>query len=115
MKTKIFVYGTLKKGFSNNYLLIGQKLIGNFVTEKKYRLVSLGSFPGLIDGDKSIKGEVYEVSDECLSNLDILECVPKLYYRAFLDICDISDVQGYIYNLKNRYKVKDIAGDEWKA
>lgn len=73
-KHKVFVYGTLRKGFHNNYLLSTSKMIGNAETIDKYTLVAAGiPFVNSTKETSTIKGEVYEVSDNVLATLDRLE------------------------------------------
>jgi gamma-glutamylcyclotransferase (GGCT)/AIG2-like uncharacterized protein YtfP len=84
MKT-IFVYGTLKKGFSRNSVLREQRYLGIAKTEPKYAMCAYGGFPALVDeklaeksnlvADKAVYGELYEVDDACLIELDIIEGV----------------------------------------
>ena len=70
----VFVYGTLKKGFRNHFYLKGQKLLGRTTTVPGYILVDLGPFPGLIEQeDGKVFGEVWEIDEGCLFDLDILE------------------------------------------
>jgi gamma-glutamylaminecyclotransferase len=83
MKHRIFVYGTLKKGFPNHdrYMQSAEKL-GNYRTVEKYPLVLIGQryVPCMInapgEGDL-IEGELYEVDDDCLKRLDALERIKK--------------------------------------
>lgn len=71
---RIFVYGTLLSGYGNNYHLSGQEYLGEIETEPKYTLVDCGGFPGLVkDGETPIVGEIYEVDEECILQLDYLE------------------------------------------
>ena len=61
---RVFVYGTLLSGFGNHARLLAgrSKMIGEAQTYAEYTMVSLGGFPGVIEGgDTSIQGEVYEV------------------------------------------------------
>ena len=48
MKTILFVYGTLKRGMKNYQLLAGQAFLNSTRTMPCYRLLDLGSYPGLI-------------------------------------------------------------------
>jgi len=73
-KILVFVYGTLKKGFHNHYLLAGSQYLGNAKTEPIYQMYSAGGFPIVSrEGDKEIIGEVYSVSEACKKALDRLE------------------------------------------
>lgn len=78
--TKVFVYGTLRKGqmLSNNLLK------SNYLGEATVvgTLFNLGWFPAYVeDGITDVKGEVYEVDHETLERLDIIEGYPHLYKR----------------------------------
>jgi gamma-glutamylcyclotransferase (GGCT)/AIG2-like uncharacterized protein YtfP len=110
----IFVYGTLKLGFGNNYLLKKQKYVGEAITKPIYRLWNLGSYPGMtedrVDG-KAIKGELWEVSDIAIKALDRLECVPSLYRRVAIELDGDLNVEGYLYNGKG---MTDECSPEWK-
>lgn len=70
------VYGTLKQGYGNHYLLQdeGVTFIGQVQTPPVYTLFD-GGFP-IVErgGNTSIKGELYEVTDErTIENLNRLE------------------------------------------
>lgn len=80
----VFVYGSLKKGFHNHQLLSGND--ATFLGEAEstapaYAMLDLGSFPGLIEGDQRVKGELYEVNQYTMDNLDALEGHPYMYER----------------------------------
>lgn len=53
-------------------------------TQPAYRLYDMGGFPGMVPDEQgtglSIEGEVWEVSDECLKKLDVLEAVDEGEY-----------------------------------
>ena len=78
---KVFVYGSLKKGHWNNYLLDKEDFLGEATTLDYFALFDNGSFPCAIgEGHKSlraktlpIKGEVYSCSPYTLMHLDTLE------------------------------------------
>lgn len=72
---KVFVYGSLKKGFHNHYFLENSKLLGKGIL-KGATLYDMGiSYPCMkIDkSDNVIYGEVYEVDFETLCAIDYLE------------------------------------------
>lgn len=75
MKTLLFVYGTLRPGLWNNVLL--QNADARYVGEGYINgvLMNLGGIPGvkLIDTDKHVHGDVYEVGEGTLQRCDHLE------------------------------------------
>ena len=83
----IFVYGTLKQGFGNHRLLAGSKFLGTGSTNKKFAMYSIG-FPFVCKDEpiSQIHGELYQVDDEILQNLDNLEGHPDWYRREKVKI-----------------------------
>ena len=82
---RIFVYGTLKRGYSRSAALQGEKFLGTARTDTRYRMYNCGDYPGLVESPEglSIEGELWEVSAECLKRLDEIEGVGnQLYKRA---------------------------------
>lgn len=99
---KVFVYGTLKRGFGNNayYLapdedgvakseFLGEDSIDGMVMR------SLGGFPGVSRGEGTVHGEVYEVGAEVLRSLDRLEGHPHFYIRVPAKTKNGLEVQVY--------------------
>lgn len=101
-KFKVFVYGSLRKGFSNHSLLGKSKCLGTFTTKKKYVMKSLGRFPGVFKVKRMcpdttdlspsetvrkfslyrpVEGELYEVDIPTLQSLDALESNGSFYLR----------------------------------
>eukprot|EP00088_Acartia_fossae_P071169 TRINITY_DN9712_c0_g1_i1.p1 TRINITY_DN9712_c0_g1~~TRINITY_DN9712_c0_g1_i1.p1 ORF type:complete len:164 (-),score=27.44 TRINITY_DN9712_c0_g1_i1:133-624(-) len=88
---KVFVYGTLKRGEPNHGLLSSagngfQKLLGIAKTSKSFPLViaSRYNIPYLLDKEGTgnrVEGELYEVDQQMLARLDVLEDHPKYYTR----------------------------------
>ena len=79
-KTTIFVYGTLRQNFGNHGFLNQSTFKGKAVTLEKFTMFCSGQIPFLSRSQavSTIVGEVYEVDDETLRNLDALEgCRPK--------------------------------------
>lgn len=73
---KVFVYGTLKRGYWNNHLLQSSQFIGSAVV--RGALYSLGGIPGMKEHDHDgntydVMGEVWIVNDATLTRLDHLE------------------------------------------
>jgi len=104
--TKVFVYGSLLKGFGNHCLLEDAVFVGEATTKPEFTMVSLGAFPGVfLDGETPLQGEVYEVDTEQEDRLNGLEGVYKadptqgLYRREFITLEDgTEDILIYIYN-----------------
>eukprot|EP00286_Rhodomonas_abbreviata_P015353 CAMPEP_0181324966 /NCGR_PEP_ID=MMETSP1101-20121128/20657_1 /TAXON_ID=46948 /ORGANISM="Rhodomonas abbreviata, Strain Caron Lab Isolate" /LENGTH=159 /DNA_ID=CAMNT_0023433209 /DNA_START=106 /DNA_END=585 /DNA_ORIENTATION=+ len=93
--TVVFVYGTLKRGFSNHRLLDcpGAKLLAHATTVEQYPLITDDYYipytlniPGK---GKNIKGEIYAVDDAVLATLDKLENHPVWYQRENTPVKDV--------------------------
>lgn len=78
----VFVYGTLKEGYSNNRLLEGCKKLGGGFTIDRFSMVDSG-FPVVVDDrvDKHpVTGEVWDIG----SDMDILESLDQLEAEGFM-------------------------------
>lgn len=81
----VCVYGTLKRGQCNNYLLGRSTFLGESFTRPEYTMYDIGC-PYISHGGKtSIKIEVYEVNDYTMSLLDRLEGYPHFYNRTEIE------------------------------
>jgi gamma-glutamylaminecyclotransferase len=104
--TRVFVYGTLKRGGSNHDWLRGQRFIAEVRTQPRFRLFDLGGYPGMVEdlqNGLAVEGEVWEVDDAALAGLDELEDVAGgEYVRLPLPLqapFDGERVDGYLYLL----------------
>jgi len=69
----IAVYGTLKRGFENSYLLDGAHFLGTDILDS-ILLYDLGAYPGARLGKSNgIEVEIYSIVSEILYALDQLE------------------------------------------
>ena len=120
MQHRVFVYGTLKKGFPNyTHYMTSAGFLGRYQTMEKYSLVLFGSryVPGMLDRPgvgHHIEGELYEVNDDCLAGIDALEGIhePDGYRRRTISVKSMDKVEpdqkhAYAY-LLNPQLVKDI-------
>lgn len=91
----IFVYGTLREGFSRNRVLSGQQFVGYGSTDNRYNMFittnTKAPFPvvmleGRANKMGSIFGEVYSVQPSCLQALDYLESNGTMYKRYLTPI-----------------------------
>lgn len=97
MMHKVFVYGSLKIGYSNHVVLRGADYVGEDTTaDPAWYMFSMGGFPGVVRGDKLITGEVYEVDDEGLSHLDALEGNGSFYTREVIPLKGGGDAWMYV-------------------
>ena len=106
MKHTLFIYGTLMPGLRLEAQMQGARFMGH--AQVPGRLVDVGRYPGLLPGEGSVVGEVYEVDDAHLARLDGVEdMVPgdraaSQYWRE--DVTVLSGplqgqtVQTYVYN-----------------
>lgn len=104
---KVAVYGTLKRGFHNNTLLMHSRFLEERIIPG-YKLMDAG-FPVAVPCNKSsIKAEIFEIDDDdkvTLVSLDRLEGEGHMYNRIIVD-----DMQMYVGNPKfwNRYEMDEI-------
>ncbi len=80
----VFVYGSLKRGFSNHHFLHGQPFVGEAKTTPSYRMFDYGGFPAVVpspQNGRSIEGELFEIDAETLVRLDWLEEIDAGLYR----------------------------------
>lgn len=94
--TRVFVYGTLKKGQPNYYRMLDgangkAEFLASARTVQKYPLViaSKHNIPFLLNlpgQGHRVQGEVYEVDDRMLKFLDDFEGVPTMYQRTLVEL-----------------------------
>ncbi|XP_068621972.1 putative gamma-glutamylcyclotransferase CG2811 [Battus philenor] len=118
MINNVFVYGTLKRNEPNHHWISDpkngiSKFISNGKTSEKYPLIIATKYnipfilykPGV---GYQVQGEVYEVDDNMLAKLDILEDHPNYYIREIdnveimkSDTNETQKIKCWIYFLKN--------------
>ena len=103
---RIFVYGTLRLGYSNHFLLEMSKFTGEAATLRTYWMITTGVFPAALDTvaadfgfpPHAIAGEIYHVDDATLEQLDLLERKGRAYDRKVTDVYEAGHkVQAHIY------------------
>ena len=115
---KVFVYGTLMRGEFNHSVLNGSdvKYVGEGITKRGFTLYSLGPFPGMVSGgSNAVVGEIYEVGDFTLMQLDGLESHPDFYRRTDSELQSGEKVQTYILNESYIRDCKVIKSGNWKS
>ena len=112
---RILVYGTLLAGEPNHHVLGGSRLVDAGRTLPRYRLVDLGSFPGLVTkGITSVTGEVYAVDTVVQGALDRLEGHPTFFKRSAVRLDDGRRVETYIL-LASSAGCPSIPSGDWRA
>ena len=104
--TLLFIYGTLMPGLRLEAEMQGARFLG--AAQVPGRLVDLGRYPGFVQGEGLVTGEVYAVDDEHLARLDGVEGVvpgdraASQYWREIVPVLSGplqgQPVQTYVYN-----------------
>jgi gamma-glutamylcyclotransferase (GGCT)/AIG2-like uncharacterized protein YtfP len=103
---KVFVYGTLKRGYRNDYFLESAQFVGTGQTVGRFRML-LAGFPVLqwrghrmTPHHAPVRGEVYECDAATVERLDRLESNGSMYDRQIkrirLDSGKVIEAQTYI-------------------
>ena len=111
----LFVYGTLKRGYSNHALLAAAHFVGEAVTIEKYgfylgpdeyapgepEIPFLLANPKTGDAAVQVRGELWEVDSITLTQLDELEGHPDWYHRKKINVRTDSGktISAYTYLL----------------
>jgi len=119
----VFVYGLLKRGFSLHHHMAKGTFAGDATA--RGTLYSLGEYPGMVDGDGTVHGEVYRFDDiavalELLDEVeeyDPLEPERSLYVRTVRPVTLRSGgiavpAWCYLYNRSVKGLTR-IASGEW--
>ena len=91
MTTRVFVYGTLKRGHGNNRLLHGAEFISEAISREEYGFYKAGIpyvYKSPKDGDDPVRviGELWDVDQPTLAALDRLEGHPTWYRREIIQV-----------------------------
>jgi gamma-glutamylcyclotransferase (GGCT)/AIG2-like uncharacterized protein YtfP len=109
---RLFVYGSLKRGFRHHSVLSGAELEGEASTAAGYRLVRYGAYPALVTGgERRVLGELYRVELDDLPRLDAFEGVPELYRRELVRLEDGSEAHAYFAVHSGDFE--ELAGGAW--
>ncbi len=82
---KVFVYGTLKKKFSNHIYLGNSKFLGKDTIEGFELHRCNNGIPFIINGEGEVTGEVYKINRKTLQTLDWLEGEGQFYKRILVN------------------------------
>lgn len=114
MPTRVFVYGTLRRGESNHHLLAAAVFVRDARTPPGYTLYAFEGHPGMGDGGTdAITGECFDVDDATLAALDALEDHPRWYQRRPLVLDDGETVHAYVLPPHFTRQRAVIPGGDW--
>jgi gamma-glutamylcyclotransferase (GGCT)/AIG2-like uncharacterized protein YtfP len=123
-KMYLFVYGSLRRGFPNHFLLEKSIYIGTYSTVDKYYMIGQvsKSFPYVLaetefEGQPSahIIGELYDIDADVLKNLDDLEGHPDFYTRRLVRATDElgnNIYSAYVYILENPEIIRGLKNND---
>ena len=117
---KVFVYGTLRKGFGNHSVMARHehKFIGQGKTDDIFRLTASGiPYVSKNNPVSQVVGEMYEVSKEVLEGpMDRLEGHPVFYKREKTPITldDGTKSEAWLYFCEGRENATLIESGDYK-
>lgn len=109
MKIYVFVYGTLKRGFSLHKYLRGARFLGEAELEG-FLMYDLGWYPGIVPGPGRVRGELYEVSPALLAVLDEVEEEGEEYERRLLPVrlSDGCTIEAFVYVYRGKISERPV-------
>ncbi|HEY7994433.1 MAG TPA: gamma-glutamylcyclotransferase [Candidatus Eremiobacteraceae bacterium] len=119
----VFVYGLLMRGHELHYHMESGEFVANGRVDGV--LVSLGRYPGLIEGSGTVRGELYRFAD-LPGALDVLDDVEEfeptdpsrsLYLRIAMHVkTDDGDVGAWVYRYNGPTDgAQPIASGDWSG
>ena len=87
----MFVYGSLKRGLIHHEELKGARFLREAHLPGYHLVLYEDSYPALVENPASqlgVRGELFAVSPEQLSQLDEFEDCPRLYQRMRVQLAD---------------------------
>lgn len=113
---RIFVYGTLRRGGSNHHRLEGAAFIST--ARVRGRLYRIDWYPGLVLDDSAgpVLGEVYEVSNGILDDLDAFEGDAYLRVNIEVRLSDSTSAEAWLWEWnRSTDEYRRITGGDWLA
>ncbi len=111
----IFIYGSLRQNEKNHFMLTrgaGGTFVRKVRTASSFKLLHLGSYPGMVRGSTRVKGELWRVNRLKLAELDAFEGHPHFFRRSTIALEHGESVEAYLYSsLRGRSEVVVSSGD----
>jgi gamma-glutamylaminecyclotransferase len=113
--TKLFVYGTLRRGEPAHALLGNARLVGRARTDACFTLVDAGGYPGMVAGGHTkVTGEIYEIDPAAWPELDRYEEAPEVYERVQL-VVEGHVVGAYLLRARHAAGKPVIESGDWSG
>lgn len=115
-KYKVAVYGSLRKGLYNHYLMSHSDFIKTVSVEVPFKMISISDrFPALIPTKENnlVVFELYKIDDKTARNLDILEGYPDFYSKKYIKIEDEDYLVYYLSPLKITNEEEVVKSGDW--
>jgi gamma-glutamylcyclotransferase (GGCT)/AIG2-like uncharacterized protein YtfP len=115
-KYKVAVYGSLRKGLYNHYLMSHSDFIKTVSVEVPFKMISMSDrFPALIPTKENnlVVFELYKIDDKTARNLDILEGYPDFYSKKYIKIEDEDYLVYYLSPLKITNEEEVVKSGDW--
>jgi gamma-glutamylcyclotransferase (GGCT)/AIG2-like uncharacterized protein YtfP len=119
----VFVYGTLRRGGSNHFRMDGADFVGSGKIAGMIHRIDW--YPALVcGGERSVKGELYQVGSEHLHALDIFEGItpdsdaPREYRRIKVGVSLDSgkSEEAWVWEwIGGLDGAEPLVGDDWLA
>lgn len=115
----LFTYGTLMRGLRNHHYVENSDFVAHAISIEKFDIIMRATedypdgYPVAFlasSGGGNLGGEIYEVDDETLQRIDILEDYPHEYDRILMQFeCDDGAVRdAFVYIGKEDYPHDDL-------
>jgi gamma-glutamylcyclotransferase (GGCT)/AIG2-like uncharacterized protein YtfP len=112
--TRVFVYGTLRRGEVNHHLLATAQFVREARTAPRFTLYALDGHPGMgVGGTTRVVGECFDVDDATLAQLDALEGYPGWYDRTEIALEDGTVAMAYVLPPRFTAGRAEIVSGDW--
>lgn len=118
---KVFVYGTLRKNEKNYFLLQNSKCLAEQAWTYGELFDTGCGYPTMkMTSQSKVYGEIYEIDDLVLKELDQLEDYEagredNLYERIEIEVfTDLDNYRAFVYIEKQKHVLKPIPEGDWK-
>jgi gamma-glutamylcyclotransferase (GGCT)/AIG2-like uncharacterized protein YtfP len=112
---KLFVYGTLRNGLENNFLLDKKAKFIKVMHLSSLKLYDLGPFPAAVESKNekdNITGELYEIPTSNIEAIDQLEGVPHMFQRQFFTDED-EEIWYYVMEKELIEGLDEVPSGDW--